>query len=211
MRVTRETRERTRQALLDAAERCFAERGFAAATTREIAAAAGVAAGTLFNYFPSKEALGLALLVGAGEAAEAELEAATRPAKAAPASLEEALFARVAAQLRHFAPYRAWVGEVLDAGWSPLLAAGETSPAADFCRRLSERVEALLAAHGLVGERTAVDRHLYWTLYLGTLSFWARDDTEHQQATLALLDRSMALFCRSLREDAAGPHQESGA
>ena len=46
--------------------------------------------------------------------------------------------------------------------------------------------------------------HLYWTLYLGVLDFWTRDETEHQQATLALLDRSMALFVRGLREDASG-------
>ena len=35
--------------------------GFDAATTREIATAARIAAGTLFNYFPTKEAIAVAL------------------------------------------------------------------------------------------------------------------------------------------------------
>jgi AcrR family transcriptional regulator len=41
----------------DAAYRVFARRGFAVATMQEIASEAGVSAGTLYNYFDSKEAI----------------------------------------------------------------------------------------------------------------------------------------------------------
>ena len=47
----------THQALLDAAFRVFADRGFARATTREIAAAAEVAEGTIYRHFADKHAL----------------------------------------------------------------------------------------------------------------------------------------------------------
>jgi AcrR family transcriptional regulator len=50
-------REARRQALLETAERVFAERGFAGATMAEIAARAGYSAGNLYNVFASKEAL----------------------------------------------------------------------------------------------------------------------------------------------------------
>jgi AcrR family transcriptional regulator len=43
--------------LLDATELVLAKRGFAATTTNHIATAAGVSIGTLYRYFPSKEAL----------------------------------------------------------------------------------------------------------------------------------------------------------
>jgi TetR/AcrR family transcriptional regulator len=43
--------------ILDAARRLFAERGFKGATTGAIARAAGVTERTLFQYFPSKDAL----------------------------------------------------------------------------------------------------------------------------------------------------------
>lgn len=47
----------TREKLLQAAIQLFAEKGAAEATTAEVSQKAGVATGTLFNYFPSKIAL----------------------------------------------------------------------------------------------------------------------------------------------------------
>ncbi len=46
-----------KQQILDAAARVFSEKGYGGATTREIAEAADLAEGTLYNYFPSKRDL----------------------------------------------------------------------------------------------------------------------------------------------------------
>jgi AcrR family transcriptional regulator len=59
------TQERARdtvQLLLEATEQVARRIGFDEATTKEIASVAGVSAGTLYRYFPSKEALLRALL-----------------------------------------------------------------------------------------------------------------------------------------------------
>src|SRR3979411_2536432 len=50
-------REDKRNAILDAATRVFAERGLTAAPTSEISKEAGVAEGTLFTYFKTKDEL----------------------------------------------------------------------------------------------------------------------------------------------------------
>ena len=51
--------ERRRQ-IMQAASRCFAQRGFERTTTRDIACEAGIAEGTIYNYFASKHELLLA-------------------------------------------------------------------------------------------------------------------------------------------------------
>jgi AcrR family transcriptional regulator len=55
-------KEQRQAALLDAANSVFAERGFDAATTREIAERAGCAEGLIHRYFAGKRGLLLALL-----------------------------------------------------------------------------------------------------------------------------------------------------
>jgi AcrR family transcriptional regulator len=55
--IREEHREATRRRLLDAAAEVVFERGTDQATTREILKRAGLSAGALYHYFPSKEAL----------------------------------------------------------------------------------------------------------------------------------------------------------
>jgi len=69
-----------RQEILDAALSLFAERGFDATTVQGIAAAAGVAAGTVYLYFPSKEHVLLALHHQYHAAMQTRLEEATAAA-----------------------------------------------------------------------------------------------------------------------------------
>jgi TetR/AcrR family transcriptional repressor of uid operon len=52
-----ETLAQRRDHILDAAERCFARNGFHSASMQMICREAGVSAGALYIYFPSKEAL----------------------------------------------------------------------------------------------------------------------------------------------------------
>lgn len=67
-------KQQTRQLIAETARRLFAERGFEAVTVAEVASAAQVAEGTVFNYFPRKEDLFYSRL----EAFEEELLEAIR-------------------------------------------------------------------------------------------------------------------------------------
>jgi AcrR family transcriptional regulator len=65
-RVTRaESKERTRQRLLAEAQRLFRERGYAATSLEQIAAAAEVTKGAIYGHFASKEDLMISALEAA--------------------------------------------------------------------------------------------------------------------------------------------------
>ena len=53
----KEQAEQTREQIISAALELFAERGFAATSTRRVAEAAGVSEGLIFHHFPNKQAL----------------------------------------------------------------------------------------------------------------------------------------------------------
>jgi AcrR family transcriptional regulator len=197
VRVTAEAKFATRRRILEAARDCFSRAGFEAATTRDIAAAAGIAAGTLFNYFPAKEAIAMALVAEALGAARREFEGHPRGE-----SLEEDLFALIAAELRGLRPHRGYLRPVLETALSPMVRA-EASPEGEAMR--IEHLEAagrLIAGRAPGGPLSPVALSLYWTLYTGVLAFWACDASPHQEDTLAVLDHYLRAFVGSL------PHPE---
>ncbi len=94
----REANKRSkRQRLLHASLRLFREKGFANTTVAEITAAAGVAKGTFFNYFATKEDVLLAL--GEQTLGKLQLNAQTVPGRESTRGKIKAIFAALAAGL----------------------------------------------------------------------------------------------------------------
>jgi len=90
VRVTADVKETTRARLLAAAAQEFARAGFERANVDGISLAAGYAKGTIYNYFPSKEELFLAVVE------EASAQAAATGTAPADASAWERLTATLA-------------------------------------------------------------------------------------------------------------------
>lgn len=70
----------TRQRLLDAAMRCFASKGFAGTSIRDIAQAAGVATGLLYAHFDSKDTLLLSVFAQSMQQVQSTFAEALNPA-----------------------------------------------------------------------------------------------------------------------------------
>ncbi len=198
MRVTAEAKEATRSRILRESRKLFSKKGLEDTTTRDIAGAAEIATGTLFNYFPNKEAVAMTIMAESLDRAEAGYRQRRRGGEA----LDESLFAHVMAGVRGLEPYRGFVGPVLETMMSPFSKASSS----DACERLRvghmETVGELLAEHGM-SDASFVAVHLYWTLYLGALSFWSNDESPNQEDTLVLLDQSLRLFVASLSNNSA--------
>jgi len=207
MRVTAAQKAATRGRIVRAAHRLFTRHGFAAVTTRDIARAAGIASGTLFNYFPTKEAVAVALAASALADARAGWDAAGGGGRAG--SLDEALFALVAAELRALEPHRGYLGPVLETALKALPGPiGDPEGGAIRAGHV-DRVRALLATYRPAAPAGPVAEHLYWSLYTGVLAFWAADPPPAPDETLAILDHSVRAFVGWLDAPPPQPVPES--
>jgi AcrR family transcriptional regulator len=188
MRITAEEKTATRQRILDAAIQSFRTRGFGATTTREIATDAGIATGTLFNYFASKEAIVEFLAEQALARARSGFEW-----NCSGGSLEEAVFAYVAAELRQLKPLRKFIAPLLETTLCPLAVAQRANSNCVLRVEHLETVAGLARQHGFA-DLSPVALQVYWSLYIGMLAYWAVDKSPKQEDTLALLDQSLAMF-----------------
>jgi len=194
MRITAQAKLETRERILETAAKLFTGTGWEGTTTREIAAAAGIATGTLFNYFETKEAIATCLIGEALQQAEQDFVARTHDQE----SLEEELFAFIWGGLKRLRQYRQFLAPAVETIFSPLAQFSPGRTGDPIRVRHLETVQEILGRQGMQAPG-AVTMQLYWTLYLGVFAVWSADESPNQEDTLALLDQSLSLFAASLR------------
>jgi AcrR family transcriptional regulator len=106
---------RTRE-ILAAARRVLAGRGPETATMEEIAAAAGVAKGTLYLYFPSKDELIQALITQVGENMLADIEAVAGAPGTPPEKVQKVASLLLDYLMRERALFPAYARDILRGG-----------------------------------------------------------------------------------------------
>src|SRR5947209_17111814 len=190
-----------RKRIVTAALSLFQTKGFDATTTKAIARKAGIAEGTVFNYFKTKDDIALYFF-------EQEVDQAMAAVRDNPrlrqASLEEKLFTLVHSQLEFLAPYERFIGTALIHALKP------ASPLGPFSHRAQElRHRYLGFVEELIEESIPKHRHspltflapeVFWIYYLGALLYWLYDSSEGKQNTLAFLDRSLAIGVSVLKQ-----------
>jgi len=200
MRITSEAKTATRERIIKVAAKLFAKKGWDDTTTRGIADAAGIANGTLFNYFDSKEAIVAELISAALADAQQEIQ------KRDDETLEEELFTFIWTELSSLREYRKFLAQAAETILSPLRRNAQESAGESIRTNHLEAVEQILAGHGMATP-SVVAMQLYWTLYLGVFAHWATDDSPKQEDTLALLDQSLKLFVTALPRRGEGTHE----
>jgi TetR/AcrR family fatty acid metabolism transcriptional regulator len=128
-----EARALFRNAILDAAEAVFADRGFHGARIQDIAASARIAVGTVYNHFAHKDDVLSALLEERSEELLAQLLARSDDPKTFRGRLE----ARVGRMLSYVERHRAFFAIANEHG----LFAGATAPGARIGPRRLRHVE----------------------------------------------------------------------
>jgi len=190
MRISEQAKQENRGRILEKATEIFNSKGFEDSTTRDIALASGLAVGTLFNYFPSKETLAMTMVAEAfGQGREDFLHRCS-----GKEDLAEELFLFIASGLRRLRPLRSFLGPVLERSLSPF-------PRRSICpegesARLEHlaAVQAIVSRHGFAETPDYVAMNMYWSLYLGILAYWTNDPSPNQEASQALIDYSIRMF-----------------
>lgn len=190
MRISEQTKQETRARILEKATELFIGKGFEDCTTRDIALAAGLAAGTLFNYFPSKETLAMTMVAEALGQGRDDFQ----HRRSGNEELSEEFFLLVASGLRRLRPLRPFLGPVLERSLSPfprknVCPEGETARLEHLAA-----VQEIIGRHGFTEAPDYVAMTIYWSLYLGILAFWTNDESPNQEATQALIDYSIRMF-----------------
>ncbi|MGH9572640.1 MAG: TetR family transcriptional regulator [Candidatus Acidiferrales bacterium] len=175
--------EITERKILDAALDLFRTKGFDEATMRDIAAAAEVATGAAYYYYPSKDAIVLAFYQHSCDEMQPRIADAVANA---PGNLEESLKALIQAKLDYFAPYRTVLRALLKNGADPahLLSpfAANNKPIRETDVAWFERV----LAKCRVRLPKDLESHMpdaLWLFQMGVIYFWVTDDSAQQRRT----------------------------
>ena len=190
MRISEKAKQENRTRILEKAASLFIGKGFEDITTRDIAMAAGLATGTLFNYFPSKETLAMTMVAEAfGQGREDFQRRRTEKE-----DLAEELFLFVASGLRRLRPLRPFLGPVLERSLSPFPRKNVCQEGESARQGHLNAVQGIIARNGFAEAPDYVAMTMYWSLYLGILAFWTNDESPNQEATQSLIDYSIRMF-----------------
>ncbi|MFT4112769.1 TetR family transcriptional regulator [Silvibacterium sp.] len=187
----------TRARILEAALRVFRERGFEAATMREVSAEAGVALGGAYYYFPSKEAIVMAFY----EQAQAEMRPVLEAVLTEGRTLEARLRGLIEEKFTCFGPNRKLLGAL----------SGHTDPSHSLSPFSSETAD-IRNADIAFFERAVTDSkvklpanilpylpRLLWMYQMGLILFWVYDRSPAQRRTRALFDGTLRMLLLTLK------------
>jgi AcrR family transcriptional regulator len=187
-----ENKARTKERILEAALRLFRKHGLEGTTTKQISLRAGIAEGTLFNYFRTKEDLALFFFqtgttdLIAWSQGDAELQRAP---------LHEKLFAIIHRQLEYLAPYEDFIGAVFFRSLQPQSKLSPLSLDSQELRLRSLRFIREILADAEDNDEIApvgdLGAYAVGIFYLGIVAHWLHDTSRGKQKTLALLDRCL--------------------
>jgi AcrR family transcriptional regulator len=190
--------EETRGRILSAALDLFREHGFEKTTMREVAKEAGVALGSAYYYFESKEAIVMAFYQQSQDAMLTLIEEALPKQKGLKARLRTI----VDVKFQYFEPNRKFLGALMAHTADP------QNPLSPFSKETGSirDKDAEQFSRALEGSGTKVPDdlkkhlpHLLWMFQMGLILFWMYDRSPSQSRTEILVDKSLDLVVNLIK------------
>jgi AcrR family transcriptional regulator len=199
MKISQDQKEANRQAILQAAVALIAENGFKNATMRRIAREAGVGEATIYNYFPTKEAILFAYYRDHMNTCVEELKTV---ADFNTFTLQEQLQTLFDTSLSLYLPHREFVARTFRLVF--------LSPSRDWTQVKPIRAVFLAAAEDMLAAAVEVGEipdqvfeslmgQFFMDAYIGAVHYWLTDTSEGFANTHVLIDRGLDLACALLK------------
>ena len=187
-----ENKEKTRKEILRAALELFSKKGFFRTTAKEISDKAGIAEGTLFNYFKTKEDLALYFFE---QKIAALIDWYRRNGALQTRPLSEKLFAIVYQHLEQLSPYEDFIGAVYLRAFQPVSRLSPLRLEAQeqnlrYLRFIKEVIDSSDAAP-LIQRIGDLPAYAFGLFHFAIITHWLQDSSPGKERTLALLDRSL--------------------
>jgi AcrR family transcriptional regulator len=188
--------EQTRTLILETAVELFLERGYEETTMRAIAERAGVALGSAYYYFRSKEQLIQAFYSRTHQEHVAESGEALRTER----TLRDRLLGVMQAKLRTIEPYHRFSGVLFRTAADPESPlhpfSPESLPAREEATELFAEVVRGAEDRRLPGDLEAELPDLLWMYHMGIILFWIHDRSPGRVRTWTLMERTVDLVSR---------------
>ncbi len=199
MKISQEQKEATHNAILKAAVELIEAKGLKGTTMRQIARAAGVGDATIYNYFPTKEAILYAYY-------QDHMQACIAALKAVPDfntfTLQEQLQTLFDTSLNLYMADREFVActfrSVLPGGsreWAQVKTIRNT-----FLAAVNDMLDAAVEV-GEIPEQVfgQLLGQFFMDAYIGTVLYWLADSSEKFHNTAVLIDQGLNLACAMLK------------
>jgi AcrR family transcriptional regulator len=190
--------EETRGRILSAALELFRQHGFEKTTMREVAREAGVALGSAYYYFDSKEAIVMAFYQTAQDEMQGMIEAALAKEKGLKARLRAILDVK----FQYFGPNRRFLGALMGHTADP------QNPLSPFSKETSDlrTKDTEQFARAVEGSGAKIPEDLsphlpgmLWMYQMGLILFWMYDRSPGQERTGRLVDRSLDMVVNLIK------------
>ena len=198
----RETKkEATKKKILDVSLQLFQKMGFGRTTMRDIAKKCGIALGTTYNYFPTKEHIAHYFF----ERALDEVMERYRKEEPSDAPLEERIFLLLSIELEKITPYEEFLNLIVT---HAVLPTSRLHPFSMDSQRLKMKyldfVGGLFEAAKEKGEFSSLGfdsmiLSAFWVFHLGIMMFWMNDQSRRKEDTYILLDKSLRFILNAMK------------
>lgn len=199
MKISQKQKTVNRDAIIRAAVDVISENGFKSSTMRHIASVAGIGDATIYNYFPTKEAI---LFAYYEEHIKGCIKALKKVAEFHTFTLQEQLQTLFETGLGHYLADREFVA----ATFHKVLLSGSR----DWDRAKPIRAAFLAAVDDMLGAAVEVGEipepvfqeltgQFFLDAYIGMVHYWLSDTSDGFSRTSVLIDQGLDLACAMLK------------